>query len=965
MKYNKSHVGIGASFVMAIILSASLFASPMALTNIMTSMQAAMPQIFNTAFAVSDTTHDIQLSAENLPNGQFAYKMIEHKVTSGAGTTDITSNYASMAVIPGPTLFVKQGDAVNVELVNNASTDVGFKVPGILNSNTQAAQGQTKSYSFTANTAGTFLYQDTESAMVGLFGAIVVDNSDGSVESYVDGEDGSLTPVNSSELSKQFVLAMVGSTFWGTEIASSGLQTPLWTNPTLGAELDELTRFHILSVGPGHTFHLHAHRWVDPGTTNIIDVKMMENGSDTHSFTVKAGDGVGAGDWQYHCHVFAHMEAGMHGNFKVYPAGPAPSIAGASPYALHPVVASILGVPASADPGLATFEISDEPGSWFRNTLDISSVVTTKSLALIRPGDSVNFVMSDTNTVHTITSLLWPTGAMHMPFDETTSYDGGGIVQLHDPGLYVFTCKVHPYMFGGVIVDDLTTAPVDLGDSITLATGLTVPTASDLATRLLRTFFIATVPENWQDYTDPSGQWHVTYPDLAPAGILFRVGTGLPSPATLDVDLKAVLESRYGNDTPFAPLSVPSVDGVGEVWIDTQFEKTEGKTKPGTATAVNATTWEVTKKIGLPEINMNNPHNMWTDKDQTVIYQTEWFDNKLTTFDRETGELVSHMTVGEAPSHVMTRTNNDDIHVALNGEEGVAEISATTSPSQVDRIIAMQGYGQDPTHPHAHWMSHDGQKMVTPNSFTGDSTLYGFDTGYIEAKPATGAIPIATGMTPDSSKYYVANLLSSTISVIDMSSGTKIKDINLLEDYNPLTIPEVDGHGAIYDGAFPLDSEGADGILQVGALPIQTPVSPDGEYMVTANTLSATITVVDVATDEVVTTLFCDAGCHGVQFGAKQGGGYYAYVSSKFSNAMIIVDGDPNNDGDSSDAAIVGRVSLVSGPSTTVQDDTVSAYPGMGGQGVLAIPNAYNGWVQNLPAEWKALLTSEQQNPVP
>ena len=50
----------------------------------------------------------------------------------------------------------------------------------------------------------------------------------------------------------------------------------------------------------------------------------------------------------------------------------------------------------------------------------------------------------------------------------------------------------------------------------------------------------------------------------------------------------------------------------------------------------------MTKKVALPQVNMNNPHNMWTDKDQTVIYQTEWFNNKLDVFDRET--LESHPT---------------------------------------------------------------------------------------------------------------------------------------------------------------------------------------------------------------------------------------------------------------------------------------------------------------------------------
>lgn len=44
--------------------------------------------------------------------------------------------------------------------------------------------------------------------------------------------------------------------------------------------------------------------------------------------------------------------------------------------------------------------------------------------------------------------------------------------------------------------------------------------------------------------------------------------------------------------------------------------------------------------------------------------------------------------------------------------------------------------------------------------------------------------------------------------------------------------------------------------------------------MVTANTLTGTITIVNPATDKVVAMLGCDPGCHGVQYGAKQGGGY-------------------------------------------------------------------------------------------
>src|SRR4030095_10564469 len=148
------------------------------------------------------------------------------------------------------------------------------------------------------------------------------------------------------------------------------------------------------------------------------------------------------------------------------------------------------------------------------------------------------------------------------------------------------------------------------------------------------------------------------------------------------------------------------------------------------------------------------------------------------------------------------------------------------------------------------------------------------------------------------------------------------------------------------------------GFSTSGALPIQTPVSPNGKFVVTAATLTGTITIIDTATDELVKVLPCSAGCHGVNFGAKKGGGYYAYVASKFSNDLIVVDPDPNDDGNVSDAGIVGRIILATGKNEDVAtDDEVSSNAGMGGQGVLPIPLVYNGWVQKLPQTWKNQLT--------
>lgn len=852
----------------------------------------------------SSDVHDIVIQEQVLPDGEPAYKMIQHMVNQSNGTKlNITNNYSTIATIPGPAIVISEGDSAHVTINH--------------------LDGNITREDFVASNPGTYVYQDDELGDRGLYGVVIVNPQDKMIEALINGN---ITSISTDELDKEVLLFMVGSTFWGMEIAKNGTQTPLWTNPVPVAEENQKIRFHIVGIGPSsnpnghsHTFHLHAHRWVDPGTSNIIDVKEIHPGK-THVFVIDAGDGVGPGDWQYHCHVFSHMEAGMMSTFRILPANTTlsndtrvqNSIPGASPY--H---------------NFASFSVSDEPAKWFKNLKGDISNTGSESLAIINKSGTVNFMMDSTNGVHTVTSIINPKNASHMPFSQMMAYKGGAIVALEEPGLYVFACSLHPFMLAAVIVDDPDTEGLDLGEELTLVNGATIPTNSELALKLLKTFFIATSPSNWQDYTNVSQPWHVSYPDVD-----VRVTNGTV------VNVKDVLEKTYGQNITLAPLSNPTVPAVGEIWIDTQFEKTAGKTKPGTATAINGTTWSVSKKVSLPEINMNNPHNMWTDKNQDLIYQTQWFDNRTTIFDRTTGQLVKDLQVGDDPSHVMTGTKSDELYIALNGEDGVTVVSSNPDFNLTNYIL-LQSPAAPSTHPHGHWMSSDDRFMVTPDALTGTTTIYDMMQDKIVGKVKTGVSPVAVGMMPDGSKSYVADFFDSTMSIINTANATLIKKINLLANYDPIT---------------------GNTTGPVGFLPIQTPVSPDGQYMVTANT-GGTITILDTDTDQIVKELPCDPGCHGVNFGAKKGGGYYAYVSSTFSNEAIVVDGDPNGDGNPVDASIAGKVSLVASNDTKV-DDEITDLEGIGGQGVLAIPNVYDGWVQNLPTYWKGLLTEKQQNPI-
>lgn len=209
-------------------------------------------------------------------------------------------------------------------------------------------------------------------------------------------------------------------------------------------------------------------------------------------------------------------------------------------------------------------------------------------------------------------------------------------------------------------------------------------------------------------------------------------------------------------------------------------------------------------------------------------------------------------------------------------------------------------------------------------------------------------------------KAYVANVVSGMVTVVDVDNMRLLKNISVT-----LTPDGRTGYNLFHT-------------LQV---PIQTPVSPDERFVVCA-VLSLTtvarnrtgsadhVAVIDTRTDEVVAFLGTPRGTHGVNWGAKLGGGYYAYVTNQHANVLSIVDPDPNGDGDAHDATVAGTILLANG------SPGAGATDGTGGQGVKPLPMVHDGWIQPTVAlagtgqlspeveHWIAQLTPEQRSPL-
>jgi FtsP/CotA-like multicopper oxidase with cupredoxin domain len=214
--------------------------------------------------------------------------------------------------IPGPTIEIYEGDEVELTLVNQLDVDVSVHVHGVhykidsdgtRHTRSFAPPGGKYVYRWVAapGTAGYWPYHDhvigpgmdgVRGIEQGLYGALIVRKA------------GDLLP------DKTFVLVMQNVWF---------NQKRYPHTPLLEAKLGERVEFVVITHGSRfHTFHIHGHRWLDRGTNRIIDT-FTHNAGESTGFQVIAGEGVGPGEWMYHCHVHDHIEDGMMGFFVVHP----------------------------------------------------------------------------------------------------------------------------------------------------------------------------------------------------------------------------------------------------------------------------------------------------------------------------------------------------------------------------------------------------------------------------------------------------------------------------------------------------------------------------------------------------------------------------------------------------------------------------------------------------------------------
>jgi FtsP/CotA-like multicopper oxidase with cupredoxin domain len=83
--------------------------------------------------------------------------------------------------------------------------------------------------------------------------------------------------------------------------------------PTIRTRVGQDVALHVIGMDDEfHDFHIHGHRWRDAGGRFVDTPSVGPNAAITARFTED-----NPGRWLYHCHVFAHQDAGMAGWYVV------------------------------------------------------------------------------------------------------------------------------------------------------------------------------------------------------------------------------------------------------------------------------------------------------------------------------------------------------------------------------------------------------------------------------------------------------------------------------------------------------------------------------------------------------------------------------------------------------------------------------------------------------------------------
>jgi DNA-binding beta-propeller fold protein YncE len=148
----------------------------------------------------------------------------------------------------------------------------------------------------------------------------------------------------------------------------------------------------------------------------------------------------------------------------------------------------------------------------------------------------------------------------------------------------------------------------------------------------------------------------------------------------------------------------------------------------------------------------------------------------------------------------------------------------------------------------------DGKRMAVAHTEGGGISVWdAFAMKKLWEKP-TDPLPLMAGISDDGRRAWISSFATGRFTAYDVDTQEVLADFT------------------------------------VGKNPVQSNPSPDGRFIVVPLSGDGAAAILDATTFELLAKLPSGPGAHGVYYGPKQGGGWYAYVSNKFVPWITVID---------------------------------------------------------------------------
>jgi len=401
----------------------------------------------NVSTVVSQSSSQVQADSPVIPTTRHFSLIVTNAPVTIA--TNVTYDaWTFNGTVPGPTIWVNQGDTIVFTLYNPTSEahSIDFHAAQVDWSTDYATvpPGGSKTFNFTVNYPGIFMYHCGTAPVLehianGMFGAIIV-NSQTPLPAATGGEyvlvenewylnsqpgaDGHY----SGNLTKMLAATPDYVTFNGT--AFQFQKSPLLVEP------NQLVRLYILNVGPSlwEAFHvigaLMDTVYIDGNPSNV------EHGLQTLNIPPSGGAIVdmyfpdAGGKNPFVNHAFAYASIGAVGIFKVGATGQSTT-----------TTTTLTETNSTAPTGGVSVAINS--GSALNTT---STYFFPTTITVVIGVNNTVIWTNDDSAEHTVTATNHSFNSGFIEPDQSFTYT------FTNPGTYTYYCTIHPWMKGTVIV---------------------------------------------------------------------------------------------------------------------------------------------------------------------------------------------------------------------------------------------------------------------------------------------------------------------------------------------------------------------------------------------------------------------------------------------------------------------------------------------------------------------------------